>query len=412
MVLRMKGFRHRAVWRCLRNRVQVDASFFIASRLRFKGRIAMVCIAVSFLVMIVAVAISAGFRSELRSSLSQISGDVLISAPDLNVMSETSPLDASSQAVSYVGQSSLVSEVVPVVWRAGIVKHEENMHGVVLKGVPSSGDPADTVALGVSIPRRLAQASGLKPGDRMLTYFVGEDLKVRQFNVVDIYDSVAETDDNHIIYASLSDMQRLNGWSSDQASAIEVHLVKGLDSEQEIEDAAQEVGSIVNLYGSGDERMIATSSVSRYPQLFNWLALIDFNVGIILILMIIVAGFNMISGLLIMLFEHISTIGLLKSLGMTDRSIAKVFLSSSAVVVLKGMVIGNVLALLFCIVQGTTHLLKLDPENYYVSYVPVNVDLSSVLIADVVSFAAIMLLLLIPCLFISKVDPSQTVRVK
>jgi lipoprotein-releasing system permease protein len=128
--------------------------------------------------------------------------------------------------------------------------------------------------------------------------------------------------------------------------------------------------------------------------------------------MIIVAGFNMISGLLIMLFEHISTIGLLKSLGMTDRSIAKVFLSSSAVVVLKGMVIGNVLALLFCMVQGTTHLLKLDPENYYVSYVPVNVDLSSVLIADVVSFAAIMLLLLIPCLFISKVDPSQTVRVK
>ena len=390
----------------------MDASFFIASRLRFKGRIAMICIAVSFLVMIIAVAISSGFRHELRSNLSEVSGDVLISSPDLNVMSEDDPLNIASEAIGYVAGLESVSEVVPTVWRAGIVRHGENMHGVVLKGVPSFRNMSDTVALGVSIPRKMAQVSGLKPGDRMLTYFVGDELKLRQFNVVGIYDSVAETDENHIVYASLSDMQRLNGWTSDQASAIEVHLVKGLDTEQEIEYAAQEVGSVLSLYKSEDERVIATSSVSRYPQLFNWLALIDFNVGIILILMIIVAGFNMISGLLIMLFEHISTIGLLKSLGMTDRSIAKVFLSSSAVVVLKGMVIGNALALLFCTLQGMTHLLKLNPENYYVSYVPVNVDLSAVLVADAVSFAAIMLLLLIPCLFISKVDPSQTVRVK
>ena len=390
----------------------MDASFFIASRLRFKGKIAMVCIAVSFLVMIVAVAISSGFRNELRTNLSELSGDVLISPPDMNVMGEDNPIDIDSQALAYVSGLESVSDVVPVVWRAGIVRHEENMHGIVVKGVPSFRDMSDSVALGVSIPRKLAQVSGLRPGDRMLTYFVGEDLKLRQFNVVGIHDSVVETDDSHIVYASLSDMQRLNGWSSGQASAIEVHLAKGLDTEMEIEEASQEVGSVLNLYKSEDENIIATSSVSRYPQLFNWLTLIDFNVGIILILMIIVAGFNMISGLLIMLFEHISTIGLLKSLGMTDRSIAKVFLSSSAVVVLRGMVLGNVLALLFCIVQGTTHLLRLDPENYYVSYVPVNVDLGTVLVADAVSFVAIMLLLLIPCLFISKVDPSQTVRVK
>jgi lipoprotein-releasing system permease protein len=246
----------------------------------------------------------------------------------------------------------------------------------------------------------------------MLTYFVGEDLKVRQFNVVDIYDSVAETDDRHVVFASLSDMQRLNGWGSAQASAIEVHLAPGLDSEEEINAATQEIGSILNLYGSDDENIIATSSVSRYPQLFNWLTLIDFNVGIILILMIIVAGFNMISGLLIMLFEHISTIGLLKSIGMTDRAIAKVFLSSSAVVVAKGMAVGNALALLFCLIQDTTHLLRLNPENYYVSHVPVDVNLGAVLTADAIAFVAIMILLLIPCLFISKVDPSQTVRVK
>ena len=391
----------------------MDASLFIASRLRFKGRIAMICIAVSFLVMIVAVAISSGFRNELRSSLSALSGDVLISSPDLNVMSESSPLDASSQTVSYVAQSALVSDIIPVVWRAGIVRHGDEMHGIVVKGVPFFEETVDTVInLGVSIPRRLAQASGLKPGDRMLTYFVGETLKVRQFNVVDIYDASVSTDDRYVVYASMADMQRLNGWDAAQVSAIEIHLADERDTEEEIEQAAQEIGTIVSLYGSDDEDIIATSSVSRYPQLFNWLALIDFNVGIILILMIIVAGFNMISGLLIMLFEHISTIGLLKSLGMTDRSIAKAFLSSSAVLVAKGMFVGNVLALLFCLIQDTTHFLKLNPENYYVPYVPVDIDLGAVLVADTVAFAAIMVLLLIPCMFISKVDPAQTVRVR
>ena len=138
----------------------------------------------------------------------------------------------------------------------------------------------------------------------------------------------------------------------------------------------------------------------------------DFNVLFILILMTIVAGFNMISGLLIMLFENISTIGLLKTLGMTDRAIAKVFLSSSAVLAIKGMAIGNALAIIFCVVQSTTHVLELDPVNYFVSYVPVHPDMGLILTADVIAFAAIMLLLLIPCLFISKVDPAETVRVR
>jgi len=387
----------------------LDASFYIASRLRFKGKAVIICIAVSFFVMILAVAISSGFRHAVRTSLSDISGDILLSAPDLNVMSETRPLDASDPCLSYVESSDLVSKVVPAVWRAGIVKHGDSMHGVVVKGIPSGG--CDTIPLGVSIPRKLSRVSGLKPGDRMLTYFVGENLKVRQFNVVDVHDAVVETDDAFVVYASLSDMQRLNGWDEDQVSAIEVHLVPGHDDEAAIMDATRELGSLVMLYQEKDE-LVATSSVSRYPQLFGWLSLIDFNVGIILLLMTVVAGFNMISGLLIMLFENISTIGILKSLGMTDRSISKVFLASSAVLVGKGMAIGNVLAVIVCIIQKTTHILKLNPENYYVSFVPVDIDPGMILLADAVSFVAIMLLLLIPCLFISKVDPARTVRVR
>ena len=387
----------------------MDTAFYIASRLRFKGKIAITCIAVSFLVMILAVAVSSGFRREVRNGLSSLSGDILISAPDLNVMGESSPVDLSDPSLGYVASSRLVEEMQPVVWRAGIVRNGEGMHGVLVKGVRNATN--DTVPLGVSIPRKLAQASGLKPGDRMLTYFVGDALKMRQFHVVGIHEAVVETDDKFVVYASLSDMQRLNGWDENRVSAVEVHLDDAFAGEDAVLAATQEIGSLVSLYQNGDD-MVATSSVSRYPQLYSWLSLIDFNVGIILLLMTVVAGFNMISGLLILLFENISTIGILKSMGMTDKSISKVFLAASARLVSVGMLIGNVLATLICIIQKTTHILKLNPENYYVSFVPVNIDLVQILMADALSFVAIMLLLLIPCLFISKVDPAQTVRVR
>ena len=359
--------------------------------------------------MILAVAVSSGFRREVRNGLSSLSGDILISAPDLNVMGESRPVDLSDPSLGYVASSRLVEEMQPVVWRAGIVRNGEGMHGVLVKGVRNATN--DTVPLGVSIPRKLAQASGLKPGDRMLTYFVGDALKMRQFNVVGIHEAVVETDDKFVVYASLSDMQRLNGWDENQVSAVEVHLDDAFAGEDAVLAATQEIGSLVSLYQDGDD-MVATSSVSRYPQLYSWLSLIDFNVGIILLLMTVVAGFNMISGLLILLFENISTIGILKSMGMTDKAISKVFLAASARLVSVGMLIGNVLATLICIIQKTTHILKLNPENYYVSFVPVNIDLLQILMADALSFVAIMLLLLIPCLFISKVDPAQTVRVR
>lgn len=254
---------------------------------------------------------------------------------------------------------------------------------------------------------------GLGEGDRMLTYFMGNKVRVRQFNIVSVYDSVLEADDKLVVYADIADMQRLNGWNENQVSAMEIMLDSDGRSDGMIDEITSDIATAVYAYTAEDETtVLATSARSRYPQIFDWLDLMDFNVLFILVLMTIVAGFNMISGLLIMLFENISTIGLLKTLGMTDRSIAKVFLSSSAVLTIKGMAIGNALAIIFCIVQSQTHILKLDPVNYFVSYVPVHPGLGLILAADIIAFAAIMLLLLIPCVFISKVDPAETVRVR
>lgn len=394
----------------------MDASYFIAGRLRFKGKIATACIAVSFLVMIIAVSVSGGFRHEIRQGLSDLTGDIRITPPNRNVMDEGSPIEAVPAYLSYVKEVSGVDRIVPTVYRAGIIRHDGNIHGVLFKGVPVDEFPsevADTIPLAVSIPSRLARISGLSEGDVMSSYFVGENVKARRFTIVSVYESMVETDDNLVVYATLPDLQRLNGWSDDMVSSLEVVLEAEHRSEKQIRETSEEIGSIINLYSSDDEAsVIALSSVSQYPQIFGWLDMIDFNVFFILLLMTIVAGFNMISGLLIMLFENISTIGLLKALGMTDKAIAKVFLSSSAVLTLKGMAMGNAIAILFCFIQSATHLFKLDPANYFVSFVPVRLDLGLVLAADAGAFVVIMLLLLIPCLFISKVDPADTVRVK
>ena len=392
----------------------MDASLFISRRLRFKGKIAMISIAVSFLVMIIAVAVSSGFRHEIRSGISSVSGDIQLLPLNMNLMDETSPVESDAAYLPYLQDIDGIEDILPVIYRAGIVRHNEEIHGVLLKGLPSENLPypnPDSVSLAVSIPRRLSEITGLEEGDRMLTYFVGEKVRARQFNVVSIYDSMLETDDRLVVYADLKDLQRLNGWDANEVSAMEIMLDR--ENKSKVDEKTEEVGAMVYAYSSEDETtVLASSCVSRYPQIFDWLNLMDFNVLFILILMTIVAGFNMISGLLIMLFENISTIGLLKTLGMTDRAIAKVFLSSSAVLAIKGMAIGNALAIIFCVVQSTTHVLELDPVNYFVSYVPVHPDMGLILTADVIAFAAIMLLLLIPCLFISKVDPAETVRVR
>lgn len=371
----------------------------------------MVSIAVSFLIMIVSVSVSSGFRNEIRDGISDLTGDVQLMPVDMNYISEASPISVSPSYLPEIEKIPEVKSITPAVYRAGIVKKGESIHGVLFKGTPGAVSEADSVKLGVSIPVRLSEMLDLQVGDRLLTYFVGEKIKVRNFNIVSVYEGVMDGTDNIVVLADMADLQRLDGWSSDEASVLELTLASGAKTDAGMRAVTDEVGHIATaLAGEDDDILIATSVISRYPQIFDWLNLIDFNVLFILVLMTIVAGFNMISGLLIMLFRNISTIGTLKSLGMTDKSIAKVFLRVASVIVFKGMLAGNAVALLLCGIQKWTHVLKLNPENYFVPYVPVSVNLPAVLAADLLSWLVIMLLLLIPCLFISKVDPAQTVR--
>ena len=374
--------------------------------MKFQGKAAMVTIAVASFVIIIAVAVSGGFRHELRKGVASLAGDIQITSPYMNFIGEDHPVTLGEELETAIGSMPGVDHIVPAVYRAGIIKSGSNIHGVVFKGIPGGGD-----SLRVKIPERLSAMLGIGPGDRMLTYFIGDKVKARQFTVESTYDDILGSDDNLVVYAGIEDMRRVNGWDPDKASAIEVILEDNWRSSDRMEYLTDEIGAEI-LFGEGIDSMVATSAVRRYPQIFSWLDLIDFNVLIVLVLMVAVAGFNMISSLLIMLFRNISVIGTLKAMGMTDRQISAVFLRIASSAALKGMLAGNILAFLFCIVQNATHFVKLDPANYFVSAVPVHLNALQVIGADLLAYILIMLLLLLPCLFVSRVDPAKTVRVQ
>ena len=284
-----------------------------------------------------------------------------------------------------------------------------DLQGVMFKAVPS----ADTIPLRLSIPRSLSRTLRLAEGDVLRSYFIGERVQVRNFTVGSIYEGISDNSGNPVVLASIDDIRRVNAWNEDRASALEISLSDRYRSRRAEKDMAVNIAGYA--YGAGndeDDPVVAIAAVDKYYNIFDWLDLIDFNVLAILLLMILVAGFNMVSGLLILLFRNISTIGTLKSMGMDDKSIAGVFLRVAARVVAKGMLIGNALALLFCLVQHLTHFVHLNPDNYFLSYVPVHVDVLQLLLVNGASFAVIMLIMLLPSMFISRVDPADTVRVK
>jgi lipoprotein-releasing system permease protein len=369
----------------------------------------MVSIAVSFVVMIVAVSVSSGFRFAIRDGISEMMGDIGILPAYRGVEGEESPVSLSPETMRAMTGYPGVASLRPIAQRSGIVRCGDVIQGVLIRGTEAYSS-SDTAALGVTIPRRLADITGLGEGDEMLTYFIGEKVKVRKFTVRHVRDGgMLALDENIVVEARLEDIRRVCGWEEGQCSSYEAVLSPSARGRQD--DISAALGTMLLASPVEEEQSLMTVTArGRYPQVFDWLDLLDFNVLFILLLMTLVAGFNMISGLLILLFRNISTIGLLKTLGMTGRAIAGVFLRASSTLVFKAMAIGNGVAVLLCLLQQWTHLLRLNPENYIVSYVPVHLDIPMILTADALAYLGIMLLLLIPCLFISRVDPARTVK--
>ncbi len=370
---------------------------------------AVLAAAVSFFVIILSLSIAAGFRREIAGGLSAISGDVQLTSPASTGYGEGVAVNAEPSWLPGLVAMKGVKDVSPAIYRAGIAGNGEDLQGVLFKGVPAGEDESLTA----DIPRSMSRVLKLSEGDAFRAYFIGERVQVRKFTVRSIYNGITDGSGSPVVRVPLADLQRLNGWEEGKASALEITLEPQLRSrDREKAMAVQIAGYAYGASDDDDDPVMAVAATDKYYNLFDWLSLIDYNVAAILLLMILVAGFNMISGLLITLFRNIPVIGTLKTLGMTNRGIAEVFLRMSSKVVLWGMAIGNAAALLLCLVQHLTHFIRLNPDNYFVSFVPVSVNVGSLLAVNLGAYLAIMLMLLVPTLFIARVDPAETVRVK
>ena len=416
----------------------MDASRFIARRLsdraapsgerdrllRVSHHIAWISVALSIAVMIIAVAVVGGFKAEIRAKATGFMGSVVLCQPGQGPLNEQHPFSGTlSYRDSLLALPGVVS-LSPVAYRSGMIRHEGEIGGAWFKGVDSLYDFsffADALSEGslpdysgrispdVLLSSRLAAQLGLTVGDTLNAYFVRDDLKARNFRVCGLFDAQLEEIDNSFIVADLRHVRRLNGWSGDQVSALEVRIRPDAD----IDAAADRVTDVEYRLSAESDPGLFVYSVKRiYPHLFDWLALLDLNVVMIMVLMMAVAGFNMISSLLILLFRKISMIGVLKSLGMRDGALTRVFLLRSARVVGKGLLWGNLLAVCICLVQKWFHVITLDPANYFVKFVPIRLRFWDILWLDGLSAVVILLVLSLSALFIARVSPAKTMRVE
>lgn len=385
--------------------------------------ISVVSVALSIAVIIIAVAVSNGFRSEIGNKARGFAGDVVLAEPGLDIVSESGPVTAELSYREKLEELPFVDRVSTVAYKQGILKTGEEIGGVLLKGVDSTYNmkfyeeslregklpqfTGKSISNEIIMSGRLADMLQYKVGDKVTAYFVGEQVRVRSFTITGIFDAQLEQLDKYLAIGDIRHISRLNGWGNG-VSGYELFLKKeaGEDEMAAIENVIYENQT------EADTPLLPTSLQEKYYVLYDWLHLLDLNVFIILALMIAVAGFNMVSGLLIMLFERISQIGLLKSMGMTNRAVAEIFLTKSAVVVLEGMLWGNAIAVVICLVQKYFRVITLNPDNYFVSSVPIEFSPLWILGMNFIAFAAIMLIMLLPCHFISRIDPAATMRVK
>lgn len=387
----------------------MSAPHFISERLSFKGHMALLSIAVSFIVMILAVAITDGFRSGISDAISDMTGDIRIARADVRGGEMTLPFSVSAELASELRNVPGVSSLRPAVYAGAIVRKNDNVHGVVFKGMETT----DTTSMGVVIPRTLASLLSVGVGDSLPACFINETASLRNFTVTGVYDALSTGDDRMQALCDINVLRRVNGWEDDEMSALEVMIDRESRDEEAVALSRSIISDILYIHSDeGEASLIASDCYSSYRQIFDWLKLIDANVAFVLVLMVIVAGLNMVSGLLILLFENISTIGLLKSMGMSNANIARTFLLVSERLVFKGMLSGNIIGIGLCVLQDVTHLVTLNPANYFLSYVPVDVNVLRILLFDAIAYAAILLILLIPGIFISNVDPAKSVRVK
>lgn len=408
--------------------------YFIARRL-IKGRkeetsfsrpinvIAIIGIAMGLAVMILAVAILTGFKQEIREKVVGFGSHMQIMNFDSNSSFETAPISDTQTFIPKIKKIPGIKHVQVFATKAGIIKTEEDIQGVVLKGIGSDYDwdyfsssiiegsvftVTDTGRTDkVIISKKISEMLQLKTGDSFVMHFIQDPPRMRKFTISGIYETSLEEFDKMYVFCDIGHIKRLNGWEDDQVSGFEVFI----DDFDRLDEMYFAVRDAIGYKVTEDETNFRVVSIrTRYPQIFDWLNFQDVNVIIIILLMLIVAGFNMISGLLILILEKTNMIGILKALGSEDKAVRRVFLYQAAYLIGKGLMWGNLIGIGLAYLQLKTSIITLDPSSYYLKTVPINLDLSHVLILNAGTMIAIIIMLLVPSQLITRITPVKAIR--
>ncbi len=383
-------------------------------------------IAFGVMMMILSMAVVTGFKKEIRDKVIGFGSHIQIVNFDSNSSFETTPVSKNQSWLGHLNALEGIKHVEVFATKPGIIKTDEEMMGMVLKGVGPDFDwkffrenlvsgsifaVSDTgITDKILISKQIASQMKLKVGDPMYSYFLNDEAtnqRMRKFSVAGIYQTSLEEFDRLFVLSDIQQVQKLNNWQPDQVSGFEI----AINDFDRLSEMTKKVKELTIHYSEQDSTLLRPISItSKYPQIFDWLNLLDMNVWIILTLIILVAGFNMVSGLLILILERTSMIGTLKAVGSNNRSIRKIFLYLAFFLIGRGMLWGNIAGIGICLLQSYFGIFKLDPTSYYLEYVPVNLKLTHILLLNAGTLVITLLMLIVPSWYVSRISPDRAIR--
>lgn len=386
-------------------------------------RIAMAGIAIGLAVMIVSVAVVVGFKNQVRDKVVGLASEVIITSLDDAQLYMTQPVAASDSLLDALTNKEGVEHAQRFTTKPGMIMTDDNFQGMILKGVGQEYDMdylrnhllegeipqfADTASTGkVIISKSISDKLHIKTGDKIYTYFVDDNIRARRLTVSGIYQTNFSAFDDFFLLTDIYTVNRLNGWKPDQVSGIELDVKDYSQIDNVNDEIRSDILEYTDKYG---QNYFSRTIVEANPQIFAWLDLLDLNVWVILILMTGVAGFTMISGLLIIILERTNMIGVLKAMGADNTSIREIFLSFSVFLIGRGMLWGNVIGVSLCLIQFFLEPFKLDPTIYYLSSVPVELNIFYYILLNVFTLLVSVLMLIGPSYLISRIHPAKSIK--
>ena len=387
-------------------------------------RIATIGVAIGLAVMIVTVSVVLGFKHTIRDKVAGFGSHIQIQNIFAYTQAGNFPICLGDTLTTAFKQVKEVRHIQRYTHTQGILKTDDDFMGVVLKGLgaeydtqflkesmiegelPQFCDSASKYPLVIS--KTMADKLQLRVGDRLFAYFINnDDIKARRFTIKGIYQTNMKRFDDIFCLTDIYVTNKLNGWRTDQCSGAELLI----NDFTQLEQIYPQIAEIANKTHDKDEQTLAAQTIMQaYPQVFSWLGLLDINVWIILALMTAVAGFTMISGLLIIILERTQMIGILKALGARNNTIRHTFLWFAAFIIGKGLFWGNIIGLGIVILQMKTGLVSLDPQTYYVNEAPMEINVRIIIALNLSTLIISVLVLIAPSYLVSRIHPARSMR--